>query len=588
MQAPETQLPEVDAVTLAVMRGQLDAVAEEIQNAVLKSSFSTIVTEAKDATSAVFDAQGRTIAQACAIPLHLGALGALGRRFAEAFPADVARDGDLYMMNDPYSGGTHLPDIGVGAPVIWNDQLIGYVATMTHHQDIGGSTPGSAAANAYDHLAEGIRIPMLRLATAGVIDTDVIDLMTANSRSPRNMRGDLEAQIAGCRTGEPRLRAIFEAWGAETVQRGIDSLLDYAERVTRLAIERIPDGEYTFADWLDDDGLDPDSDPVEIRVTLRVRGSDVEFDFTGTAPQVKAAINCVPSSTLSAVYYAIRALTGDAAPNNDGCNRPISAVLPPGSIVNPIFPAPVAARGVTMCRVSDAVLGAMGKALPKKWTAAGCGYGSVIQAGGIDERSQRRYVGVLGGPFRGGMGARPTKDGIDVSDHDVSNSSHIPIEVTEAELPVLYRKIGMWTDSGGAGKWRGGLGWVTDVEWLSGEAILMIRRERHKFMPYGVQGGHHAPVCVTQIIDAEQLVHDLPAKIVQPIQAGEVFRCLSTGGGGYGAPHEREAARVLEDVRNGYVSNQAARDVYGVMISNGAVDEAATKARREELSAEGM
>lgn len=573
----------IDPVTLEVLRGRFDAVADEMEHTLLKASFSSIVSEAQDATAAVFDARGRTVAQACAIPIHLGALSELGRRFFRQYPPGVAKNGDLYLVNDPYAGGTHLPDFGMASPVFVGDQLVGYVATMTHHQDIGGAAPGSASTDVYDHHSEGIRIPMVRLATAGRIDTDVIDLLTANSRSPDNMRGDLYAQVAGSRTGERRMAAVFEDMGHDVVTRGIDALLDYGERLTRLAIEQIPDGEYEFSDWLDNDGLAEDSDPVEIHVKLTVSGSDVTFDFTGTAAQVRAAINNVPSSSVSCVYYAIRAMTGDAAPNNDGCFRPISIILPPGTLVNPTYPAPVNARGIGICRMIDAVMGVMSKAIPDRFNAAGCGHANIFLAGGVDADGNR-FTGALGGPLRSGMGARPNKDGIDVADHELSNVYHVPIEVTEKEFPVRYRRLQLWTDSGGPGRCRGGLGFSAEVEWLSGKAVLSVRGERHKLQPWGVQGGEGAPVCRTQIVDSDGSTHKVPAKIVQPIREGQTLQYWSTGGGGYGPPTERDAENVREDVLDGRVSVEAAEQVYGVIITDGKLDAAATRDRRKQAA----
>ncbi|MBT8076947.1 MAG: hydantoinase B/oxoprolinase family protein [Gammaproteobacteria bacterium] len=573
----------IDPVTLEVLRGRFDAVADEMEHTLLKASFSSIVSEAQDATAAVFDARGRTVAQACAIPIHLGALSELGLRFFQKYPPGVAKKGDLYLVNDPYAGGTHLPDFGLASPVFVGDQLVGYVATMTHHQDIGGAAPGSASTDVYDHHSEGIRIPLVRLATAGEIDTDMIDLLTANSRSPDNMRGDLFAQVAGCRTGERRMAAVFEDMGHDVVTRGIDALLDYGERLTRLAIEQIPDGEYEFSDWLDNEGLAEDSDPVEIRVKLTVSGSDVTFDFTGTAPQVRAAINNVPSSSVSCVYYAIRAMTGDAAPNNGGCFRPISIILPPGTLVNPTYPAPVNARGIGISRMIDAVMGVMSKAIPNRFNAAGCGHANIFLAGGA-YADGKRFTGALGGPLRSGMGARPTKDGIDVADHELSNVYHVPIEVTEKEFPVRYRRLQLWADSGGPGRCRGGLGFSAEVEWLSGKAVLSVRGERHKFQPWGVQGGQGAPVCRTQIVDPDGSVHKVPAKIVQPIHEGQTLQYWSTGGGGYGRPTERNPERVLDDVLDGRVSVEAAEQVYGVVITDGKLDAAATREKRREAA----
>lgn len=575
----------IDPVTLEVLRGRFDAVADEMEYAILRSAYSTIVTEALDATAAVFDANGRTVAQACAIPVHLGTLTELGRRFSKHFPEGTARPGDLYIINDPYSGGTHLPDIAVAAPVFADKQLVGYVATMTHHQDVGGAAPGSTSAAVYDHHSEGLRIPMIRFAQGGVIDENLLSLLTANSRSPNNMRGDLLAQVAGCITGERRLAAVFTEYGIDTVLRGIDALMDYAERLTRLSIEKIADGDYSFEDWLDNDGSEASKEPVKICVTIRVRGSEVEFDFTGSAPQVKSSINNVATSTLAAAYYAVRTLAGDAAPNNDGCYRPIRLTLPDASIVNARYPAPINARGVALARISDVVMGAMARAVPDKMPAAGCGHATVIHAGAFDRETGKRLNGTLGGPLRGGMGARPTKDGIDVADHDLSNSYHVPIEVTEREFPVRYRTLELWTDSGGAGKFRGGLGYRVDMQWLKGEAALSVRRERHVFQPWGIHGGGSSPVCRTTLCRTNGVEENVPAKTVLQIKAGETLRYWSTGGGGSFPAIERNPQWVLQDVLDGRVSLQSARDDYGVEVTDNTVNVKATQRRREEMRA---
>lgn len=576
----------IDPVTLEVLRGRFDAVADEMEYAILRSAYSTIVTEALDATAAVFDARGRTISQACAIPVHLGTLTELGRGFAAAYPAGVARPGDLYMINDPYRGGTHLPDIAVASPVFCAEHLVGYVATMTHHQDVGGAAPGSAPTQVYDHHSEGLRIPMIRFGAEGRVDEDVLALLLANSRSPHNMRGDLLAQVAGCTTGERRLAAVFAGYGIDKVRLAIDALMDYAERLTRLAIDAIPDGEYTFTDWLDNDGTETGTEPVRIQVAIRVRGNDVEFDFAGSAPQVKSAINNVSSSTLATVYYAIRTLTGDAAPNNDGCYRPITLKLPEASVVNAAYPAPINARGVALARIADVVMGAMAKAVPAKMPAAGCGHATVILAGAYDRDTGKRIIGALGGPLRGGMGARPTKDGIDVADHDLSNSYHVPIEVTEREFPVRYRTLELWPDSGGPGRFRGGLGYRVELEWLKGEASLALRRERHVFRPWGIHGGGAAPVCRTELRRADGSVEQVPAKTVLQIQAGETLRYWSTGGGGAFPAWSREPQAVLDDVIDGRVSRESAYGDYGVALRDGEVDAPATAQRRAALQRE--
>jgi N-methylhydantoinase B len=490
----------------------------------------------------------------------------------------------LYVINDPYAGGTHLPDIAIASPIFHQGRVIGYVATMSHHADVGGSAPGSVSAvGVYDHFAEGLRIPMIRIGVGGAMLEDVLSLITANSRTPFNMRADLRAQSAACGVGLERLQLLFEEKGAPQVEAGMDWLLDYADRLTRQEIESIPDGRYTFTDYLDDDGSGPEAKPVPICVAMTVNGSTLHFDFTGTGAQVRTAINNVPYSVISVVYFLVRTLVSETAPNNDGCYRGVTVHIPEGTILNPRFPAPVAARGASLRRVIDALYGVMALAIPEKMTGANCGQSSLIQIGTHDDAG-KFSVGVLGGPFMGGMGARADKDGIDCTDHDCSNAFNMPIEVCEAALPILFHRLELWTDSGGAGRSRGGLGYHLDAEWQRGEGMASLKRERQKFAPWGICGGQSAPLCRTMLSSAGQPPQPLTPKSQTTLHPGDRLLLWTTGSGGYGEPERRDAQRVLDDVLDGRVSEAAALHDYKVVIHSGAVDADATAARRDCLT----
>jgi N-methylhydantoinase B len=580
-----TRPPAFDPITLEVLRGAFDVVADEMELVLLRSSHSTIINEALDATCAIFDAKGRTVAQAVSLPVHLGVLVEVGKRLAAHYPEGEASKGDLYVFNDPYAGGTHLPDIAVAAPVLHDGALAGYVATMSHHSDVGGSAPGSVAPNPVDHLAEGLRLPLVRLATGGETNTDVIEIIEANTRTPAAMRGDLAAQMSACHLGAERFESIVERWGRKTVDSAIEALMDHAETLTRAEIAKIPDGNYEFTDWLDGSGGYPPSEPLPFTVTVGVSGSDIHFDFTGTAPQVPTSFNNVPASTLSACYFVVRTLAGDRAPNNDGCYRPITAHLPKGTIVNPDFPAPVAARSTGLLRVSSAVQGAMVLAAPERFNAANCGQTSLLPVGGHDPEKGEDFVGVIGGPWRGGLGARPGKDGIDVTDTDMSNVYHVPIEATEALLPLRFNRLSLWPDSGGAGKWRGGLGYEAEIEWLRGHGLVSLRRDRHVIPPWGTNGGLDGPVSHTAVRRADGTTEQLPSKGMLYLEAGDVLMLKTTGSGGYGSPLERDPTVVLEDVLDGRVSVDAARELYGVVVVDSAVSLEATQKTRRSLGA---
>ncbi len=583
--APTPAPAGLDPITLEVLRGRLSTIADEMEMTLLKSSYSSIVKEALDATAAVFDRHGRTIAQAEALPAHLGMLTASVQRIAREYPEGVARPDDAYILNDPYDGGTHLPDVTVVVPVFDGGRLVAYCGTMSHHQDVGGSAPGSTAPNAVDLHAEGLRIPLMKLADERGIDERLVRLLQANVRVPASFRGDLEAQVAACRTGVRRVEELCRDYGRGVFLAGVEALMEYAERMTRAVIERIPDGVYHFVDHLDGDGVVPEA--IRIEATVTVRGSDIHFDFTGTGPQRRAAINCVPASTMAAVYFAVRALTGPHVPNNDGCYRPISVTLPPGTLVNPDYPAPVGARALTFKRIVDVLLGALARALPDRIYAASSGIVNVLYVGGFDPERGQRFVGFIGVPMGGGMGARPTKDGIDVVETDLNNTIRYPIEACEAELPLRIRTLRLWTDSGGAGRYRGGLGYEAEVEWLRGDALVTLRQERHTTHPWGLLGGRSAPGCRTVLQRAAGGAQELEAKTIVTIRAGDVLRMWMTGGGGYGSPLERDPGAVLADVLDGRVSPEAAREVYGVVLAGDAVDEPATRAQRARLAAGG-
>jgi N-methylhydantoinase B len=559
---------DIDPITREVIRGWLETAAEEMQNALIKSAHSMLIAEGRDATAALFDEQGRTLAQASSIPVHLGVMVGLGRLIAQRYPASVAQPGDIYATNDPYAGGTHMPDIAVCVPVFHGDALVGYALTMAHHRDIGGLLPGSVSLKARDVHAEGLRIPLVRLARAGEACEAVWDLITACSRTPRSLRGDLGAQIAGCRTGERRLAELFRRRDPAVVRAAVTSLMAYSERLTRQAIAALPRGRASFVDHMDDDGLDPAAPPTRIEVSVEVIGDEISFDFTGSGPSVAAAINNVAASTTAIVYYAVRTLTGDRVPSNDGCYRPVRIVLPPGSIVHASYPAPVGSRGIALKRIEDVVLGALARLAPERMCAAHSGQYTIVSVAGRDTVRGEPLIGHMGGPYAGGNGAQPQRDGIDCADHGATNGSMVTIEDSESRLPLRFRKLTLWTDSGGAGRWRGGLGYQAEIEWLGGEITASLRRERMRFAPRGLEGGGDAPCCRTELESPPTAPRALPGKIDFPMRAGDVVRYWTTGGAGRGLPQERDRDLVRADVLDERISQAVARDIYGLNIDS--------------------
>ncbi|MFL5289663.1 MAG: hydantoinase B/oxoprolinase family protein, partial [Rhodopila sp.] len=354
-----------DPVTLEVVRHKLEGIAEEMQSTLLRSSFSPIVKEGLDASAGLFTADGSTLAQACAIPIHLATLIPVMRRVIETFPPETMHPGDIYLMNDPYLGGTHLPDIAVIQPILVEGRLIAFAAAMTHHQDMGGLTPGSVPTNATEVFQEGLRIPLLKLRDRGVLNETLVAMIRQNVRIPDIVMGDIHAQVAACSIGARRMVEIAARHGAEGLAGLFRALLDRSETMTRQALARIPEGTYRYVDFLDNDGIELDK-PIRIEVAVTVRDAALHVDFTGTSAQVRGPLNCVPSGSLAAACFAIRAVTDPTIPTNGGCFRPISLHLPPGSLVNPTEPAPVNARTSTIKRIAGSIISALAEALPER------------------------------------------------------------------------------------------------------------------------------------------------------------------------------------------------------------------------------
>jgi N-methylhydantoinase B len=572
--------PSLDPVLLEVLRNRLEAIADEMELTLLKSAASPIVKEGLDASAALFNIRGETIAQAAAIPIHLGALQCAAQRIVRAFPPERMRDGDAFLLNDPYDGGTHLPDITLAVPVFAGRRAVALACTMCHHQDVGGRTPGSVPTDATELYQEGIIIPPTQLFRAGELDDNLFALLTRNVRLPDVFTGDLMAQVAAGRLGGIRLREMFAAHGADRVLAYIEELLTRAETLTRREIEAIPDGEYRFEDYLDNDGVELDR-RVKIAVAVRVRDSSMTFDFTGTDAQVRGPFNSVPASTLSAVYYAVRAIADPSVPNNGGCFRSVDVVLPEGTVVNPRPPAPVSCRTATIKRIADTILGALVRALPQRMPAANSGTLLVMAFGGCDPESGRPFV--ASELAAGGMGARPGKDGIDVIETDVSNCMNIPVESVEMGFPLRIRSVALWTDSGGAGQFRGGLGLTKVFEATTTDVMVSHRGERFASAPWGLHGGAPGRSAHAFILRRDGTREELPSKKMIVLHPGDQLWEYIAGGAGLGDPLDRDAGLVLADVLDGKVSRASAREVYGVQFTpdGTGVDEVATKERRE-------
>jgi N-methylhydantoinase B len=475
---------------------------------------------------------------------------------------DDMHAGDVFIMNDPFDGGMHLPDIFVVKPVFTTaGNVAGYAVTVAHHTDIGGRVAGGNASDSTEIYQEGLRIPPLHLQRAGKPNRTLLRLIEKNVRVPDKVAGDLRAQISACYLGEQRFLELVEKHGEAQSATYLAALLDYSERLTREELRNIPDGVYSFEDHIDDDGIDPD--PIPMRVTITVKDDTLTADFEGTAPQVRGAINSTFSVTKSMVYAAVRCVLPASIPNNAGMFRPITVRAPEQSLVNPVVPAAVAARGLTAFRMGDTLFGALAQAVPERVLAAGEGGNSGVSIGGYDaERRPYIYVEFICGCW----GGRPDKDGIDGVTNIFSDLSNNPIEVAEAEYPLHVEAYELVADSAGPGRHRGGLAIRKRFKFLEEQATLQVRSDRQRFQPYGLAGGMPGSPSRNILIRDGDAV-EMPSKFTVTIERGDIFDHYQAGGGGYGVPFQRETEQVLADVREGRVSIAAAARDYGVQLT---------------------
>jgi len=518
----------VDAISLAVFENLFASVAEEMGVALQRASFSPNIKERLDFSCAVFDAEGRMAAQAAHIPVHLGSMPASVAYALRAFEA--IRPGDVIILNDPYRGGTHLPDVTMVSPVTVEGVVRFFVASRAHHADVGGMAPGSLPLST-ELYQEGIIIPPVKLVERGERNEDLLSLITANSRAPDERRGDLEAQLSAQRVGERRLLALEEAHGEARVQEHAAALMDTSRRMTEAVIAEIPDGVYTFEDALEGDGQGRFRIPI--RATIRVAGNQMTVDFAGSAPQVTGNLNAVEAVVRSATWYCVRLLARDEIPVNHGCFQPVKVVVPEHSVLNPDFPAAVAIGNVeTSQRIVDVVLGALAEALPERIPAASQGTMNNVTFGGTSDGRSFVFYETIGG----GHGAGPLGDGMSGRHSHMTNTRNTPIEAIEHTLPVRVAAYALREGSGGEGRFRGGEGIRRAYQFLE-RARLTINSERRVKGPYGLQGGEPGKPGVNRLIqDGEERA--LGGKATAQVDAGDRLIVETPGGGGWGTPQD--------------------------------------------------
>ncbi|MGB9103511.1 MAG: hydantoinase B/oxoprolinase family protein [Terriglobales bacterium] len=520
-----------DPIELAIFRSAFHSIAEEMGATLRRTAFSPNIKERRDYSCAVFDGAGQVIAMGDHMPVHLGSMPMSVKAAVEALEFDP---GDIAILNDPYAGGTHLPDITMVLPVYVRKSKSPafYVASRAHHADVGGTYPGSMGL-CREIYQEGIRIPPVKIAHQGKIDRNVMALLLCNVRTPAEREGDLTSQIGACRVGAQRLEEMTSKYGLARVHSNMRELLDYSERLVRAELAKLPAGEFAAEDFMDDDGVS--ERPIRIRVTLRIdpRRKRAQVDFTGTDPQVAGSINAVEAITYSAAYYVFRCLLGDDVPATAGIMRPIELIAPPGTIVNARPPAAVAGGNVeTSQRTVDVLLRALAQAAPDRVPAASAGTMTNVTIGGMDRSGQ---------PFAyyettaGGMGARPGLDGVGGVHTHMTNSLNTPVEALEYAYPFRVRRYGYRRGSGGSGRYRGGDGLVREIELLT-DAQVTILADRRKFAPYGLAGGEAGATGKASLIRNNGQTEELPGKCNREAKAGDVVRIETPGGGGWGKP----------------------------------------------------
>lgn len=531
------KLKRPDPTALAVFHALFASVAEEMGVTLGRTAHSPNIKERRDYSCAVLDPRGKLVAQAAHIPVHLGAMPL---SVEAALPLAPFAPGDVVILNDPYLGGTHLPDITLVSPVFQraaSAELVGFVVSRAHHADVGGMSPGSMPL-ATELVQEGVIIPPLRLLRAGRRNQELLALLLRNVRTPEERLGDLDAQLAAHQTGEARLLDLVGRYGRREVGRQMAAVQDYAERLTRAAIGRIPNGTYEFEDALDDDGLS--DEPLPIRLRLAVRGELLHFDFSGSAPEQPSSLNAVAAVTRSAVYYVVRCLLDEDAPTNDGCLRPIAFTLPEGSIVNARPPRAVSAGNVeTSQRIVDVVLGALAQALPDRIPAASAGTMNNVTIGGFDSERGRPFAYYE--TLAGGSGAGPNGDGLSAVHTHMTNTMNTPVEALELTYPFRVREYALRRGSGGAGRYRGGDGLVREYEFLTPAQVTVVG-ERRRRGPWGLRGGAPGTPGRDLLIETGGRRRRLPSKAQFQARAGSRLRIETPGGGGRG--RRRRRARV--------------------------------------------
>ena len=549
----------IDPITFAVIKNAMDAIVDEVAYTVIRTARSEIVKDVMDFSAAICDSRGEMVAQAKTIAQHLGAIPEAMASVRAKF-GDTLVEGDAVVLNDPYCGGMHLPDIFMFYPVFVAGILYSWVVVICHHTDVGGRVPGSNASDSTEIYQEGLRIPPLKLYDRGRINEMLESIIGLNVRVPDRVLGDLRAQYAACQVGARELHRMMARYGGETFRLYLAELLDYAEGMTRSEIKAWPKGVFRFVDYIDNDGLS--DDPVPLCVAITVHDDRLSVDWSGSSPAVRGAINSTLSFTKSNTFLSVRcALNGDI-PNNAGVFRCIEVSAPVGSVLNPQSPSAVAARALTGYRIMDTMFGALAQIVPDRMPAAGEGGNTVVCLAGL--RPNRKPFIVVD-MICGAWGGRPDQDGIEAITNPSQNLSNTPVETLELLHPVRIEEYALIEDSCGAGIWRGGLGLRRSYRLLADEAVLQLRADRVHFAPWGLEGGGPAALAKNWLGEGPTRIA-LPGKVTMSIASGALITHQQAGGGGFGNPMMRDPSLVAHDVWNGKITADYAQRAHGIVI----------------------
>lgn len=568
----------IDPVKRELIKNALVSICDTMLVMIVRTARSTNIKNTMDFSAALCDGAGQIVAQGLAVPAHLGAMMPALKGCLDYFGDDIV-EGDILTSNDPYAGCSHLNDIFMFRPVFVDGERIAVLCLILHHTDLGGRVPGGNAADSNEIFQEGLRIPPSKIYEAGKPNNTLMRVFEHNTRIPERMMGDIYAQIAALNTAEKQLSAFVAATQPAVMKAYMAELIDYTERLTRAKIAALPDGSTEFTDWNDDDGTD--SGPVKFHVKLTKKGEEFIVDFSGTSPQGRGAVHLNYAFVASCSYAALRCVIDPDMPNNAGFYKPITVIAPEGSFVNVRFPAALGARGQGGYRVRSTVLGALAKLLPERVSACAGGSEFAIVFAGYEGEQRKSFLHL---EFHNvsGQGGGPDRDGQDGGPYCIGNLANVPVELIEAENPILVEEYAFIPDSGGAGKYRGALGISRQYRVLAEEATVQLRSDRHLHGCYGLFGGKAGALAKSMINPATDKRETVPSKFVRTMRRGEVFRGEMAASGGYGDPYTRDPAAVLEDVRQEKITLPHALQEYGVLIdpTTGTVDMKATDVHR--------